>query len=242
MARSRSGPDKTRWYRKGERKDSVSEIIALLTQLNQVIKQGGRGLSSKLRTISAELDSKIPYRDEHSSRVADLCLALARDLKLSPEEKKFLEIAALLHDFGKIGVEEELLAMQRGLSPEERREVEEHVLRGYYILDGFPEIAKALRGLKEHHEHWDGKGYPEGLRGKEICVQARIIAVVDAYDAMVTDRPYREKLSHKEALYRLQESAGRHFDPSVVASFLKLVKVERGGRRNGERSHNPIPL
>ena len=226
MALSERGPDKSKMHRKGGKRDTVSEIIALLTQLNQAIKQGGKGLSGKLRKISTELDSKIPYRDEHSVRVADVCLGVGRRLRLSASEKRALEIAALLHDFGKIGVEEDLLTMERRLSPDERREVEEHVLRGYYILDGFPEIAKALRGLKEHHEHWDGRGYPEGLRGEQICIQARVIAVVDAFDAMVTDRPYRQKLSRQEALYRIRESAGRHFDPRVVGSFVKLA--ERG--------------
>ncbi len=226
MAFSDSGSDKSRMHRKGGRRDTVSEIISLLTQLNQAIKQGGKGLSPKLRKISSELDQKIPYRDEHSVRVADVCLAVAQRLRLSLAEKRALEIAALLHDFGKVGVEEDLLTMERRLSPDERREVEEHVLRGYYILDGFPEIAKALRGLKEHHEHWDGRGYPEGLRGEEICIQARVIAVVDAFDAMVTDRPYRKKLSQHEALYRIRESTGRHFDPRVVESFVKLVERE----------------
>ncbi len=211
---------------KGGKRDTVSEIISLLTQLNQAIKEGGKGLSERLRKISSELDRKIPYRDEHSARVADNCLAVGRHLRLSASERRALEIAALLHDFGKVGVEEELLTVERRLSPDERREVEEHVLRGYYILDGFSEIAKALRGLKEHHEHWDGRGYPEGLRGEAISIQARIIAVVDAYDAMVTDRPYRQRLSQKEALFRIRESAGRHFDPRVVGSFVRLV--ERG--------------
>jgi len=224
MATADPGSDRGRTYRTGGRKDTVSEIIHLLTQLNEAIKEGGKGLSRKLRLISSELDQKIPYRDEHSVRVADTCLNMGDLLRLSAEEKKALEIAALLHDFGKIGVEEDLLTMKRRLSPDERREVEEHVLRGYYILDGFPEIAKALRGLKEHHEHWDGLGYPEGLRGEKISIQARIIAVVDAFDAMVTDRPYRTRLSRNEALYRLKESSGRHFDPKVVASFVRLVE------------------
>jgi HD-GYP domain-containing protein (c-di-GMP phosphodiesterase class II) len=227
MVNTDPGPVREPPIRKGGKRDTVSEIIALLTQLNEVIKQGGKGLSHNLRRISAELDQKIPYRDEHSARVADICLAVAQRLKLSAEERKALEIAALLHDFGKIGVEEDLLSVDRRLTPDERQEIEEHVLRGYYILDGFPEIAKALRGLKEHHEHWDGRGYPEGLRGEAICVQARIIAVVDAFDAMVTDRPYRARLSKKEALFRLEESAGRHFDPRVVDAFAHLAQREK---------------
>lgn len=218
------GPAQKPPAKKLGKRDTVSEIIDLLTKLNQAIKQEGKGLSRRLREISLELDRKIPYLDGHSGRVADICLAVGREMQLSADEEQALEIGALLHDFGKIGVEEEILKLERRLSPEERKEVEEHVMRGYYILNGFPEIAKALRGVKEHHEHWDGRGYPGGLRGEDICIQARIISVVDAYDAMVTDRPYRQKLSQNEALFRLKECASRQFDPHVVDSFAKLVK------------------
>lgn len=209
--------------KKVKRRDKISEVISLLNSMNEAIKKGGDSLSLEIRKISREIDRRIPYRDEHSGRVADLCLKTAETLRLSSLEKKNLEIAALLHDFGKIGVEENLLTLRRKLTPDERKEIEEHVLRGYYILDGFPDIAKVLRGLKEHHEHWNGKGYPEGKRGDEICIEARIIAVVDAYDAMVTKRPYRKPLTKKEACLRLMESSGRHFDPKVVEAFVKTI-------------------
>jgi HD-GYP domain-containing protein (c-di-GMP phosphodiesterase class II) len=135
-----------------------------------------------------------------------------------------LEAAALLHDFGKIGIEEDILCKPEDLVGSERSEVEKHVLRGYYILSGFAEFDAALEGIRTHHEHYNGMGYPYGLSNSSIPLIGRLLSVVDAYDAMTSDRPYRKAQTKKDAIKILRDKAGTQFDPEVVKIFIKIIK------------------
>ena len=143
---------------------------------------------------------------------------------LNEKEMVVLEAAALLHDFGKIAVEEGILTKPEDLIGSERSEVEKHVLRGYHILSGFAEFEAALEGVRTHHEHYNGMGYPHGLANSSIPLIGRIIAVADAYDAITSDRPYRKAQSKSGAIMILREKAGSQFDPEVVHVFMEIIK------------------
>lgn len=202
----------------------LNAIIRCLSKVAETLRENPRAALKDLREIGAEIDSKVPYRDGHSLRVTDYCLKIADALGFSDQEKVVLEVAALLHDFGKIGIDERILMQPRKLNDQERHEVAMHVMRGYYMLQGFNELIESLRGIRSHHEYYDGSGYPEGLVRTEIPLIGRIIAVADAYDAMTSARPYRNALTRQQALEELKRNAGHQFDPAIVKIFSKIIK------------------
>jgi len=204
-------------------KINLDEIIRCLGNVVMTLKENPRQALKDLRKIGAEIDNQVPYRDGHSLRVTDYCLAIAEHLGFDEHEKVILEVAALLHDFGKIGIDEDILLQPRKLTPEEKQEVDMHVMRGYYMLAGFNELIEALSGIKTHHEYYDGTGYPEGLAKGEIPLIGRIIAVCDAYDAMVSRRPYRGAFAQEEAIRELKAKSGTQFDPAIVKILIKYI-------------------
>jgi len=212
---------------KSDKSINLDEIIRCLSVVATTLQENPREALKDLRQIGAEIDSKVPYRDGHSLRVTDYCLKIADDLGFSEREKVILEVAALLHDFGKIGIDEQLLLKPRKLTRQEKNEVTMHVMRGYYMLAGFSELNEALKGIKTHHEYYDGSGYPEGLMKGEIPLIGRIIAVADAYDAMTSKRPYRKAMTKKEAIEELKRNAGHQFDPAIVKIFVKHLTSEQ---------------
>jgi HD-GYP domain-containing protein (c-di-GMP phosphodiesterase class II) len=190
----------------------------------ETLKEDPKSAVRDLRRVGAEIDSKVPYRDGHNIRVTDYCLAIADALGFTANAKLTLEVAALLHDFGKIGIDEDILLKPRKLTEQEKREISMHVMRGYYMLAGFNELIEALRGVRTHHEFYDGSGYPEGLMHEEIPLMGRIIAVADAFDAMTSERPYRAAKTQDEAIVELQRCSGSQFDPIVVEIFVHYLK------------------
>jgi HD-GYP domain-containing protein (c-di-GMP phosphodiesterase class II) len=207
-------------------KINLDEIIKCLSVVAETLRENPKQALKDLRKIGMEIDNKVPYRDGHSIRVTDYCLAIAECLGFSEDEKVTLEVAALLHDFGKIGVDEQILLQPRALNEQEKQEVTMHVMRGYYMLAGFGELIDALKGIKTHHEYYNGSGYPEGLSKGEIPLIGRIIAVADAYDAMTSKRPYREAMSKKEAIAELKRGTGSQFDPAIIKVFIKHLTQE----------------
>lgn len=201
----------------------MDEIINCLGRIVVILQKDTRQALKELRRLGAAIDDQVPYRDGHSLRVTDYALAIAEHLDFSEDEKLVLELAALLHDFGKIGIDEAVLVAPRKLTAAEKAEVDMHVMRGYHMLAGFNELNEALRGVKFHHEFYDGTGYPEGLARTQIPLIARIIAVADAYDAMTSVRPYRRALTSDEAVAELRKNAGTQFDPAVVRILVRLV-------------------
>jgi len=201
----------------------LNEIINTLGEVAKILRDKPDTALAELRKISSQIDQQIPYRDGHSARVCDYSLKVGNALGFSDEQLIVLEAAALLHDFGKICVEENLLKKPESLQVEERSEVEKHVLRGYHILSGFVDLDEALKGIRSHHEHYNGLGYPQGLTDGNIPLYGRIIAVSDAYDAMTSDRPYRKAKEKGEALEELKKNAGMQFDPHIVEVFLTVV-------------------
>lgn len=204
-------------------KINLDEIIRCLSVVAQTLRENPKKALKDLRGIGEEIDRKVPYRDGHSIRVTDHCLSIAEDLGFSENEKVVLEVAALLHDFGKIGIDERILLKPEGLNEKEKTEVSMHVMRGYYMLAGFSELIEALRGIRTHHEYYDGSGYPEGLAKGDIPLIGRIIAVADAFDAMTSERPYRKAMTRQAAIDELKRASGTQFDPAIVKIFLKKI-------------------
>jgi HD-GYP domain-containing protein (c-di-GMP phosphodiesterase class II) len=201
----------------------LDEIIDCLGKVAQILHDKPHVALKELREISSLIDSQIPYRDGHTKRVNKYSLKIGKRLGFSDTEMVNLEAAALLHDFGKIGIDESILLKPDALSKAERIEVELHVIRGYYILQGFAELADALAGVKSHHEHFDGSGYPDGLSKQNIPLLGRIISVADAYDAMTSERPYRKARSKEEAIIELKKYSGKQFDPEIVGLFINIL-------------------
>jgi HD-GYP domain-containing protein (c-di-GMP phosphodiesterase class II)/HAMP domain-containing protein len=176
-----------------------------------------------VRALAAAVDAKDPYTRGHSDRVAQFAISIGDSMDLAPEQRTALEMAAYLHDIGKIGISEDILLKPGKLSDEEMGQMRHHPLIGANILKpiAFPwPIAPVVR---HHHEHYDGRGYPAGLRGEEIPMLARVLTVADAYEAMISDRPYRRGRSEEDAILELRRCAGTHFDPRVVDAFIRVL-------------------
>lgn len=172
------------------------------------------------------VEAKDPYTRGHSQRIAEYTIRLARRIKLPEREARALRYAAYLHDIGKIGIPEQILYKNGALNERERTIIREHPRIGANILQPLRFATEVAPIVEAHHEHWDGSGYPNGLRGEEIPIGARILAIADSFDAMTTDRPYRKKLSLQEALRRLQEGAGKQWDPRLVQEFIQMILEE----------------
>jgi putative two-component system response regulator len=161
---------------------------------------------------------------DHSQRVTDLTLRLARVMRVADSQLIHLWRGALLHDIGKLGIPDTILQKPGALTPDERAVMCKHPVYAYEWLAPIPFLHPALDIPAYHHEKWDGSGYPYGLRGMAIPLAARLFAVVDVWDALTHDRPYRAALPAAQARDHIQAQAGSHFDPDVVPVFLRLVQ------------------
>jgi putative nucleotidyltransferase with HDIG domain len=163
----------------------------------------------------------------HSARVADLAATIAAQLGLSDEEVEQVRVAGRLHDVGKIGTREAVLNKQGRLSPEEFEHVKQHVLIGSQILAPLPHLEHCIAIVRSHHERWDGTGYPDGFKGDEIPLGARIVGAAEVYDALYTSRPYQDKMSPEEAVTRMAELSGSVLDPKVYEALTAVVSRRR---------------
>jgi HD-GYP domain-containing protein (c-di-GMP phosphodiesterase class II) len=182
-----------------------------------------QSLEGAYRTTLKALVTALETRDSethgHSERVVAFSLRLGREMGLSEEELGSLEFGSLLHDIGKIGVPDAVLRKPAPLTEPEWYEMRKHPLHGEQILGGIDFLEGASRVVAQHHERWDGSGYPLGLRGEQIDLNARIFAVADAFDAITSDRVYRVGKPYDSAAREIEEWSGRQFDPAVVAAF-----------------------
>jgi HD-GYP domain-containing protein (c-di-GMP phosphodiesterase class II) len=170
--------------------------------------------------LAKTIELRDPYTAGHAERVSRYALVLGDSLKLKSDERRQLEIGCRLHDIGKIGVRDSLLRKDGRLSAEEYRHVQSHTVKGAAILKGIPHLAPMMPIIRNHHERWDGRGYPDRLMGQEIPLAARIVAVADSFDAMTSDRSYRARLSTEEAFGEVERGAGAQFDPECSRAFL----------------------
>lgn len=179
---------------------------------------------STICAITSALDARDHYTQGHSDRVASYAVAVGTDLGWSRGRLRTLELAARLHDLGKIGIPDAILLKPGRYTPEEYEVMKTHVAKGVDILWNVPELREAAQIVEQEHERYDGSGYPKGLVGEMQRIEARIIAVADVYDAMTSDRPYRAALATEEVLSYLHESAGKTLDPDIVAIFVTTYR------------------
>jgi HD-GYP domain-containing protein (c-di-GMP phosphodiesterase class II) len=186
-----------------------------------------RGYVATIEALIGTLEAKDPYTAGHSNRVAAYSLAIGAELGLPESMLPDLHTGAILHDIGKVGVVDSVLFKPTRLSEDEFDQIKDHPRRGARIIDSFNRSATVLGIVFHHHERYDGRGYPAGLRGVDIPLAARIVNVADAFDAMTTNRPYGKTKTHAEATIELQRGAGSQFDPQVVAA---LIRARGNGR------------
>lgn len=201
-----------------------------LTRANQKLNVMADTVSSTYRSTFRSLASILEARDletrGHSDRVVAYSIRLANELGLNRDDLIGLEQGALLHDIGKIGVRDSVLLKRGPLTGDEQVLMREHVGHGLRIIEGMDFMAGARLVIGQHHEKYDGSGYPAGLSGKDIHINARIFAVADAYDAITSDRPYREAKGYLEACQEIRKNVGTHFDPSVVDAYLGIPEAD----------------
>jgi HD-GYP domain-containing protein (c-di-GMP phosphodiesterase class II) len=162
----------------------------------------------------------------HSTRLAEWAVRVGREFGVPEEFLADLEVGALLHDIGKVGISENILGKPDGLTEEEFRIVRRHPELGWNVIRNLPGLERASLLVLHHHENFDGTGYPAGLKGNEIPIGARILSVIDAFDAMISARPYRSPLPLDEVLKRLEERSGIQFDPAIVQSLIRIARTE----------------
>jgi putative nucleotidyltransferase with HDIG domain len=173
------------------------------------------------------LDLRDKETEGHSRRVTEMTTRLAQDLGMTNGEIGHLRRGALLHDIGKMGIPDSILLKPGPLSDEEWEIMRQHPIYAYELLLPINFLRPALDIPYCHHEKWDGTGYPRGLKGEEIPIEGRIFGIVDVWDALISERPYRPAWQHEKAIDDIKEQSGKHFDPKVVEAFLNLMKDDK---------------
>jgi putative two-component system response regulator len=207
--------------------NQLEELVEQRTvELDHALSSLEDAYRSTLKALTAALETRDAETHGHSERVVTFSLRLGRELRLDKAQMTALEFGSLLHDIGKIGVPDAILRKPAKLDEEEWTRMREHPLHGQQILREIEFLEGAARVVAQHHERWDGTGYPFGLRGEEIDLNARIFSVADAFDAMISDRVYRRGRSYEAAAEELDNWSGRQFDPQVVAAFHRVPRED----------------
>jgi putative two-component system response regulator len=215
-----------------ERRRLEQEIEAYHNHLEQLVEERTAGLQQAYRilkkahldsvkVLAEAIDAKDPYTRGHSDRVRKMSLSIAFHMGFAEDRLEILEYGALLHDIGKIGIKDDVLQKPGPLSPEEYQYIQAHPLIGAKIVEGIEFFKDKLPTIRHHHEHFDGRGYPDGLAGEAIPLEARVIAVPDAFDAMLSQRPHQSIVPLEDILSELEKNKGTQFDPAVLEIFLR---------------------
>ncbi|HXI89849.1 MAG TPA: HD domain-containing phosphohydrolase [Blastocatellia bacterium] len=220
---------------------AVARQAGLAMENLYLLDEQKRSLESFIRTLAASLDARDDTTAGHSARVGAIASGVAREMGLSAEDSRAVYYAGLLHDYGKIGVRDDVLLKPGGLTPEEYAHVKQHPQHTYRLLSKmrFPEdLADIPLVAASHHERWDGSGYPCGLKGEQIPLGSRIVAIADAYDAVTEERCYNEPMTPQEALSELTSASGTYFDPEVFEAFSRYFVnvIEPRNRRLSNRT------
>lgn len=219
-----------RYIKKPFNPDELLHIVEASLEYHQLkvdnenlIKDLKELFSGTIKAIIEALDAKDSFTLGRSRRVTFYALKMADRLDITKAEKSRIELAGLLHDIGMIGVAEDILNKSQKLTQEEYEQIKRHVHHSVKILEDIKQLYEVIEIIKYHHEHFDGNGYPYGLKGENIPIGSRIIAVADAYDSMVSNRAYRQGLNSDEALQRIEEKSGTQFDPEIVNLFREVL-------------------
>ncbi|QDU94619.1 HD-GYP domain-containing protein [Lignipirellula cremea] len=215
---------------------SVGGILGIHAGNRELYRRQAEFLASVVRALTSAIDAKDPYTCGHSDRVARVAVRLAQELQCDPEKLSTIYMAGLLHDIGKIGIDDSVLCKPGRLTDAEYEHIKLHPELGHRILADIRQLGECLPVVLHHHEQWNGKGYPQQLAGEEIPFLARIAAVADAFDAMTSDRPYRKGMPIEKVAEILQRGAGEQWDVQVVDAFFscinEIVEISRHEREN----------
>ena len=222
LERSRAGVEELR-RNHTELQSANTNLRRLLADNQALLARLQHSYLSAITSLARTIEAKDPYTGGHTERVSRLASALATELEFTPEELRAVEVGAVVHDIGKIGVPDSLLLKPGPLDPDERREIERHPEISSYILAELDVPAIVKQMVRSHHERYDGGGYPDGLAGEEIPLAARILTVADTLDAMTSDRPYRRAMPMVRALEVIEENSGTQFCPVVVAALRRCL-------------------
>ncbi len=203
----------------------ATAVERTVESLRHALRENQELLVDSIRALAAAIDAKNPYTRGHSERVSQYSVAIGKHIGLRQGEIRRLEIAALLHDVGKIGIEDGILLKPGVLTESEFATMRTHTLKGAAIVSPIKRLHEMLPGIRSHHENWNGGGYPDGLVGEEIPFMARIIAAADAFDAMTTHRPYQRAMRLESVLARIRELSGSRLDPRVVDALFAAIEA-----------------
>jgi putative nucleotidyltransferase with HDIG domain len=208
-----------------------------MAELQRAAAQSRQVLVETLRALASASDSKDFYTRGHSERVTRFSMEIAKEMGLSSSEIEKIGLAALIHDIGKMAIDSEILNKPALLTDAEYAVMKTHTTRGCQLLEHIPQMHDITPGIRCHHEQMDGKGYPHGLKGEEIPMIARIIAVADCFDAMTTARPYQDPAPVGYALGMVRSAAGIKYDALVVEALIRVVGAGRIMTRSEDRTH-----
>src|SRR5947209_14956349 len=208
------------------------ELEQFVLDLKGAAEENRALFMGSIQMLAGAVDEKDPYTRGHSDRVTRYSLLIAKELGLPASFMETLQISAQLHDVGKIGIEDHILKKPGSLTEEEFEVMKTHTTKGANILRPVPQLAEMLPGIELHHEALDGRGYPYGLKGEQIPLLARVIAVADTFDALTTNRPYQQAHTPDQALQIIQNLAGKRLDPEAVKALLAVyargeIKIQR---------------
>ncbi len=201
-------------------------LMKMNEEIEELKKQQKKISESMCRSMLLALDAKDQYTYEHSTRVAYYSLTLGKELQLDENQMYELEMSGLFHDLGKIGTPDSILNKPTRLNEEEFEIMKQHPVRSGEILQGFKDFKNVAKFVRHHHERYDGRGYPNGLKGEEIPLFSRILLIADTFDAMTSTRVYRKGLANTIAFAELEEFSGSQFDPGLVPLFIEGMKKE----------------
>ncbi|MFM8271229.1 MAG: HD domain-containing phosphohydrolase [Gemmata sp.] len=229
------------------RADTLADAVALGLDRQYLVERNRTMFVQTVTALAEAVEMRDEYTGNHTQRVTTYAMMLAEEMGLPDDDRRQLQVATLLHDIGKIAIDDQVLRKPGRLSDHEFAAMKTHVVRGAEIVQMIPGLAWALPVVRGHHERWDGRGYPDGLKGEEIPLAARVVSVADAFDAMTSDRPYRAGMPAARAFAELQAGAGTHFDPLCVEAFARirpqiqtLLEREAAERRGSEGGTNTL--
>jgi len=204
-------------------KDEIGYLAQAFNEMTASLEEKTKALEAtsfaSVEALARAIDARDPYTYGHSARVSRLSFEIAREMGLPSDQLSTLSRAALLHDIGKIGVEDRVLRKPGPLTKREVTAMRAHPVIGYEMLKGLHFLEPSLSGVRHHHEHWDGSGYPDGLSGADIPLAVRILTVADALDALTSDRPYRSAMTFSAAVATIEAGVGIQFDPAVIRAL-----------------------